>query len=237
MKKAFLNIVTIICIIAIIISGYKILTTISNYKKADNIYSNIRETKEDVNDDNLYKEMYSINSDYKCWINVEGTNIDYPVVQGKDNSFYLNHDFNKNYLPAGSIFMDYRNDFETNFNTIIYGHHMKNSTMFGQMEKFKNEDFFNKNKYINLTAENKTYTYEIFAIGVYPCDYGYNKINFTNKHDLNNFLHNIMNDAIFTRENISSDDQIITLSTCSYEYDDARIAIFARLMDIKKESE
>lgn len=103
MKKFFLNLLTIICIVIICISGYKIFTTLRDYKKADNVYSSIRDTKENAVDmTTSSKNLSSINSDYRFWINVGGTNIDYPVVQGSDNSFYLNHDFNKNYLPAGS---------------------------------------------------------------------------------------------------------------------------------------
>ena len=193
MKKFFLNLLTIICIVTICISSFKIYTTLRDYKKADNVYSELRDTKN--NSDNTTeatKDLSSINSDYQFWINVEGTNIDYPVVQGSDNDFYLNHDFNKNYLPAGSIFLDYRNDFETDYNTVIYGHHMRNSTMFGQMEKFKKEDFFEKNKTITLTSKDDIYEYEIFAIGVYDADFGYNTVNFNDEDDFNNFLDKIL---------------------------------------------
>lgn len=228
MKKFFLNLLTIICIVTICISGFKIYTTLRDYKKADNVYSELRDTKN--NSDNTTeatKDLSSINSDYQFWINVEGTNIDYPVVQGSDNDFYLNHDFNKNYLPAGSIFLDYRNDFETDYNTVIYGHHMRNSTMFGQMEKFKKEDFFEKNKTITLTSENAIYEYEIFAIGVYDADFGYNTVNFNDEDDFNNFLDKILSKSMYSRNIVNSSDKIITLSTCSYEYDNARTAIFA----------
>lgn len=228
MKKFFLNLLSLICIVVICISGYKIYTTLKDYKKADNVYSQLRDTKEDSKDmNNATKNLLSINSDYKFWINVEGTNIDYPVVQGSNNDFYLNHDFNKNYLPAGSIFLDYRNNFETDFNSVIYGHHMRNSTMFGQMEKFKNKDFFENNKLITLKTNNNTYEYEIFAIGVYNADFGYNNVNFTDEKDFNNFLNKILDKSMYSRNIVSSKDQIITLSTCSYEYDNARIAIFA----------
>lgn len=231
MKKIFLNIVTVICIIVIAISSYKIYTTLSGYKKANNVYTSIRESKDESDDKNLFNKMSAINDDYKCWISVSGTNIDYPIVQGNDNSFYLTHDFNKNYLAAGSIFMDYRNNFNNDKNTVIYGHHMRNATMFGQMEKFKDEDFFNQNKYITLNTEYGTFKYEIFAIGVYPADFGYTEISFADDNDFYSFLQKIMKDALFTRDNISSNDQIITLSTCSYEYDDARTAIFAKKVE------
>ena len=228
MKKFFLNLLTIICIVTICISSFKIYTTLRDYKKADNIYSELRGTKDSAdNTTEATKDLSSINSDYKFWINVEGTNIDYPVVQGSDNDFYLNHDFNKNYLPAGSIFLDYRNDFETDYNTVIYGHHMRNSTMFGQMEKFKKEDFFEKNKTITLTSKDDIYEYEIFAIGVYDADFGYNTVNFNDEDDFNNFLDKILSKSMYSRNIVNSSDKIITLSTCSYEYDNARTAIFA----------
>ena len=228
MKRFFLNLITLICIIVICVSGFKIFTTLRDYKKADNVYSEIRETKEDSKDSNeVTKNLADINPDYKFWINVKGTNIDYPVVQGDDNDFYLNHDFNKNYLPAGSIFLDYRSDFKVDFNSVIYGHHMRNSTMFGQLEKFKNKDFFEKNKRITLTTQDITYEYEIFAIGVYDADFGYNKVNFNDEEDFNKFLNKIIDKSIYHRNIVTSSDQIITLSTCSYEYENARTALFA----------
>ena len=228
MKKFFLNLLTIICIVVICISGYKIFTTLRDYKKADNVYSSIRDTKENAVDmTTSSKNLSSINSDYRFWINVEGTNIDYPVVQGSDNSFYLNHDFNKNYLPAGSIFLDYRNDFEIDSNSVIYGHHMRNSTMFGQMEKFKDKNFFDNNKTITITTKDTTYEYEIFAIGVYDANFGYNDVSFENEEDFNNFLNKVTSKAMYIRNIVSPKDQIITLSTCSYEYKNARTALFA----------
>lgn len=228
MKRFFLNFLSLICIIVIVISGYNIFTTLKDYKKADNVYSQIRDTKENSkNEEEVAKDLSAINSDYKFWINVEGTNIDYPVVQGDDNKFYLNHDFYKNYLPAGSIFLDYRNDFETDYNSVIYGHHMRNSTMFGQMEKFKDKDFFDSNKVINIKTNDNTYQYEIFAIGVYDSDFGYNDVDFSNEEDFNNFLNKILSKSMYSRDIVTSKNQIITLSTCSYEYDDARTVIFA----------
>lgn len=228
MKKFFLNLLTIICILGMCVSGYKIYTTLKDYKKADNVYSEIRNEKENSEDMvNVAQNLSSINPDYKFWINVEGTNIDYPVVQGIDNDFYLNRDFNKNYLPAGSIFLDYRNNFKKDSNSVIYGHHMRNSTMFGQMEKFKNKEFFENNKTITIKTDNSTYNYEIFAIGIFDADFGYNTVSFNSKNDFNIFLNRILDNSMYKRNIVNSDSQIITLSTCSYEYNNARTAIFA----------
>ncbi len=235
MKKLITNLLTLVCIIAICISGYKIFSTLSDYKKANDVYSEIRDMKENLdtpqnNEDsegNKPKDLSSINSDYEFWINVEGTNIDYPVVKGHDNKFYLNHDFNKNYLPAGSIFLDYRNEFESDLNSVIYGHHMRNSTMFGQLEKFKDKDFFNKHKTITIQSKDKTYEYEIFAIGIYSANFGYNKVDFNGKKDFDNYINRILDNSLYFEDIVNSDSQILTLSTCSYEYDNARTALFA----------
>ncbi|WP_297132950.1 class B sortase [Terrisporobacter sp.] len=223
MKKFFNNLITFVCLITIAISGYKIFAKLSEYKKADNIYTEIRETKENSN-----KSLSSINDDYIFWINVDGTNIDYPVVQGEDNDFYLNRGFNKEHLSSGSIFLDYRNNFEADLNSVIYGHHMRNGTMFGELMKFKKEEFFENNKDITITTKNKTYDYEIFAVGVFEADFGYNHTSFSDENEFKSFLDKIMKNSIYTRDIVSSDDKIITLSTCSYEYDDARTAIFAK---------
>ena len=80
-----------------------------------------------------------------------------------------------------------------------------------------------------ITTENEVYEYEIFAIGVYDADFGYNKVSFTDKNDFNNFLNKILTKSMYSRNIVSENDKIITLSTCSYEYDNARIAIFAVL--------
>ncbi|MBC6696056.1 class B sortase [Terrisporobacter mayombei] len=223
MKKFFNNLITFVCLITMAISGYKIFTKLSEYKKADNIYTEIRETKENSN-----KNLSSINDDYMFWINVKGTNIDYPVVQGEDNDFYLNHGFNKEYLSSGSIFLDYRNNFNDDFNSVIYGHHMRNRTMFGELMKFKEEEFFKNNKDITITSKDGTYDYEIFAVGVFDADFSYNDVSFSDENEFSNFLNKIMSNSTYKRDIVDSSDKIITLSTCSYEYEDARTAVFAK---------
>ena len=223
MKKFFNNLITFVCLITMAISGYKIFTKLSEYKKADNIYTEIRETKENSN-----KNLSSINDDYMFWINVKGTNIDYPVVQGEDNDFYLNHGFNKEYLSSGSIFLDYRNNFNDDFNSVIYGHHMRNRTMFGELMKFKEEEFFKNNKDITITSKDGTYDYEIFAVGVFDAEFSYNDVSFSDENEFSNFLNKIMSNSTYKRDIVDSSDKIITLSTCSYEYEDARTAVFAK---------
>ena len=118
MKK----IINVVLILAIIFSLYKVITKAVDYKESKNTYEKIQEVKNNSN--NFSEELIKINEDYKMWIEIPNTNIDYPVVQGKDNDFYLNHDFNKKESSSGAIFMDYKNNIykDKNKNIIIYGH-------------------------------------------------------------------------------------------------------------------
>lgn len=218
-----------------IFSSYNIYLKLSEYKKADNVYEDIREititTKE-----NKYDELYSINPDYRFWLKVDNTNIDYPVVQGSDNDYYLNHDFNKNYLSSGSIFMDYRNNFEENKTVTLYGHHMRNKTMFGELTKFKDEDFFNENNLIRVEDKDNTYIYEVFS--VYVADLNnkdYLKVTFENEKDKSDYINYIKNRSLYKKAiDVNPSDDIISLYTCSYEFDNARTIVHGKLISTEK---
>ena len=142
MKK----IINLILILILIFSSYKIVSKISEYKKADNIYNELQSEKDSLSSSNNIIDLTHINEDYIGWIEIPNTNINYPVLQSEDNNYYLKRDIYKNYLASGSIFLDYRNNDFSDENTVIYGHYMRNNTMFGQLKKFKEEKFFNKNK-------------------------------------------------------------------------------------------
>ena len=230
MRKFIKFLTNLILISILIFSGYKIYTKLSEYKKADNVYTELREKSQENNKD---EKLSSINSDYRFWLKVNNTNIDYPVVQGKDNDYYLNHDFNKDYLASGSIFMDYRNDFENDKSIIIYGHHMRNKTMFGELANFKDESFFNENNKIEIEYKGKTYTYEIFSVYIADSSEDFLEINFNNDIEYENYINEIINKSLFkTKTNVTPSDKIITLYTCSYEFNGARTIVNAKLTSI-----
>ncbi len=129
-------------ILIFLISLFNITISIKKYSDGRKVYNDIRYTKEKENID-----LKEINPDYMGWINIENTPIDYPVVKGKDNEFYLTRDFNKKYLALGSIFMDYRNKGFEDKNVVIYGHHMRDKSMFGSLKKFKDIEYL---KIINI---------------------------------------------------------------------------------------
>ncbi|MGG7161213.1 class B sortase [Clostridium baratii] len=224
MKK----VINVVLILAIIFSLYKVISKVVDYKESKNTYEKVREVKNNSN--NFSEELIKINEDYKMWLEVPNTNIDYPVVQGEDNDFYLNHDFDKKKSSSGAIFIDYKNNIDKDKNIIIYGHNMKNKSMFQNLMKFKDEEFWKENNKIILTIDGKRYEYEIFSSYISNAKDIDLKTNFENDDEYLKYIDDIKKRSIFHRDmNIKSNDRIITLSTCSYEKDDARMIIHGRL--------
>lgn len=226
MKK----VINVVLILAIIFSLYKVISKVVDYKESKNTYEKVREVKNNSN--NFSEELTKINEDYKMWLEVPNTNIEYPVVQGEDNDFYLNHDFNKKKSSSGAIFIDYKNNIDKDKNIIIYGHNMKNKSMFQNLMKFKDEEFWKENNEIILTIDGKRYEYEVFSYYI-SNDKDINlKTNFENDDEYLKYIECIKKKSIFHRDSdIESNARIITLSTCSYEKDDARMIIHGRLKE------
>ncbi|RDY27460.1 SrtB family sortase [Romboutsia weinsteinii] len=226
MKSVIRWIVNIVLIAIIIYCGYNIYLKLTDYKEADKTYTKIQEIKNTGKED-----LSTLNPDFRAWIKVDNTNIDYPVVQGKDNNYYLNKDFYSNKLGSGSIFMDYRNDYKNDRNLIIYGHNMKNKTMFAQLEKFKDENFWKENNKIRLVENDKEYIYEVFSAYFVNPDFDYLRNEFNSDEEYKNYLQAIKSKSLFSSDlPVSTDDKIITLSTCSYEFNDARTVIHGKLI-------
>lgn len=240
--KSFIrNIITICLIIVICICGYKIYSKLYEYKKADNIYNDLRKEKNYTNKNSSNKtnknkensiDFSHINKDFVCWINIKNTNIDYPVVQGDDNSYYLHRDIYENYLYAGTTFLDYRNNYNDSKNLIVYGHNMKNTTMFSELEKFKKEDFFNSNPTITLTNKNGERHFKAFAVLLVDKNYDYRVPDFKNDEEYNKFLNKICDESMFkVKDKPTSSDKIMTLTTCSYEFKNARTVVICKEID------
>ncbi|WP_338595464.1 class B sortase [Clostridium baratii] len=227
MKK----VINIVLTVLILFSLYKVATKIVAYRESKNTYEKIQELKNKSN--KFSEELVKINEDYKMWIEVPNTNIDYPVVQGKDNDFYLNHDFNKKESSSGAIFIDYKNNIEKDKNIIIYGHNMRNKSMFQNLMKFKDKAFWKENSKIILTIGGKRYLYKIFSSYISNAKDLDLKINFKSEDEYLKYIDSIKKKSIFHRDiDIKSNYRIITLSTCSYEEDNNRMIIHGILEKI-----
>ena len=176
-KKAILNLVIYIMLLSILLySGIKIYKWYKDKTNNNKIAEQIRDTVivEEKNEDENKKE-YKIdfnklkdqNNETVAWIKVNNTNIEYPVVKESNNSFYLNHSFDKSNNSAGWIFADYRNKFDnTDKNIVIYGHNMKDNSMFGSLKNILNSDWYDNEENTNITlyTENEKCIYKVFSI-------------------------------------------------------------------------
>ena len=180
-----------------------------------------------------YNKLYSINQDIKGWITVPNTSVNYPIVQGTDNSYYLHHNFNKEANDGGAIFIacENKNPFEDQ-NTVIHGHHMKDGSMFATLNEFKDIDFFKANKYIYISTKDRVRKYEIFSMYVEKASVNPYEISFSSDEEYLKYLKSLSGKSIYGTEigDFSADDKILTLSTCTYEVNDGRLLIHAKLI-------
>lgn len=231
MKRMINNTLLIICIFIFCISTWKLYGYYRSYKKAKDTYSKI--AKENVkiskNERKIdFKKLKSQNQDIAGWIYIRGTTIDYPIVQGKDNEEYLHQDFNKKKSSSGTIFLDNncKKDF-TSDNNIIYGHHMKNGTMFAQLLKFREKSFLKKHNEIMIFTPDRTIHLKVISAYAQKAQ---NKIpvTFANDKQKKAYIKKIesMSEQTIKTSRIN-DSHIYTFVTCSYEGEDNRIYVHA----------
>ncbi len=158
-----------------------------------------------------WEELKQINSDIIAWIKIDNTNIDYPILKDK-NSFYLTHSYNKKYNQNGSIFTIDENPFVKE-ETIIYGHNMKNKSMFSDLGKYLNEDFFYANNVIKIYTPNGDYEGKIFSAYSISIDDENNNIKSLN---FNEKIEYYKKSSKYNVNNVDNINKIIKLSTCSY---------------------
>lgn len=252
-------VITILAVIVFLGAGYQLYNIFSEYKKGEDLYSDLTDSftrvdvaneeeqdeGEDYTDGNImpynkvevdFEGLKKTNSDVVAWIQFEHVDISYPVVQGKDNSYYLNHTVTKTENKAGSIFMDYKNNSDfSDMNTLIYGHNMKNGTMFGLMGRYKNSEFYLGRDCFWIYTPKADYRYKIFACyepkaddeNVYsfwtgPCE------------EYGQYLINAKNAAKYPIENteLNQENKIVTLSTCTSRGSDYRFVVQGKLIEV-----
>lgn len=238
MKKRITNILLVVFSFLFV---QEIYYEIKNFKSAYELYNeievmnplnsvNLKSNENKSKADILYNNLKEINEDYKFWINIENTDVNYPVVQTIDNDFYLKNNFRKTKHKYGAIFIDAHSNFYEDFNTIIYGHNMRNRKMFTDITKYKNIDFFNQNNKIYIIDKNFKYVFEVVSVytirGVDDPNYLYN-INKPYCQKLG--LIDLENRSLFNFKKFNDTKKIITLITCSYEEKDTRTVIHAKL--------
>ena len=198
---------------------------------------------ETINRDNLvilpeYAELTIKNPDTAGWISIPGTDINYPVVQREDdNDYYLNHSFEGEADSNGTLFVDYRCDIvNEHSNTIIYGHNMNSGLMFGNLDKYLDQDYFNTHRTVNFNTIYEHRTYEIVAVCLSRVEHQdensyryYNFIQAENQAEWDAFVANVNKLSIFSKDvELVETDKVLTLSTCNNYTEDGRLFIVAK---------
>lgn len=229
-KKRILNIaIYLILFLILICSGFKLYFWYKDKKNNDETTEQLKNNVklEKIKKDNSNNEKYIVdfkklkseNSDVVAYIKVNNTNIEYQIVKTSNNNFYLNHSFDKSKNSRGWIFADYKNKFDnTDKNIVIYGHNMRDESMFGSLKNILNEEWYNnaENKNITFLTEKGNYIYKVFSIYKIESEDYYIKTNFKNDEDYEKFLNTIKNRSIKNFDiNLNINDKIITLSTCA----------------------
>ena len=176
-----------------------------------------------------FNELKSANSDIYAWINVPGTNVNYPILQHEsEQSYYLTHNVNKKSSKYGAIYTQSafnKADF-SDYNTLIYGHNMRNGTMFGTLKKFRDKKFFEKNQYIEIYMPGRILKYRIFGALVFDDRHIMMSFDFNDLADRQLYLDTIYALSRRTTSHfrdditVGLDDKIITLSTCTSNDDE-----------------
>lgn len=228
---------TVILVVALAVfcfSGYQLYKIFGGYFKGQKEYDKIRDLAVDEKDkDNFrvnFDELLAINPDTVGWLRFypEPAQINYPLVQTDNNDLYLSKTFSANENTVGAIFLNYINhpDFNDK-NTIIYGHRMKDNSMFHELEKYQEKSFWEENQYFYIyTPDGREITYHIYSAGIVKDVSDSYKTEFNSTDEFNDFIETTrIGSAYDTGVQVNVHDLVVTLSTCTKESDDNRMVV------------
>lgn len=232
------NIILVIAIVVFAVSAYKLYGIFSEYNKGDKEYQKIQdlvintEKKDDTKEEAFsvdFEKLLEMNSDVVGWIRFdEPSEINYPVVQGRDNEEYLKRTFEANTNKLGTLFVDVNNpgDFSGR-NTFIYGHNMKNGSMFAQLLKYKDDSFYKQHPYFYIyTPDGKVRTYEIFSAGVVKDTSDSYIMDYADDAAFQTYIDYIKQQSAYpTSAEVTTASKIVSLSTCTNVRDDERFLV------------
>lgn len=214
-----------------------------NTDNSDTLENNSEESQiEDFSDSNNindlnvdFDSLTERNSETVAWVKINNTNINYPIVQSYDNSYYLTRNFNKEKNSAGWIFADYRNNFEVlDKNTIVYGHNRRNGTMFSNLNYYLDSKWYKNenNKYFNFITKNQNFIAEIFSVYKVSSNNVSLTNEFTSDEELQQNIDAWKNASIYDfKTDVTVEDNLLTLYTCDNN-NAYRIIIVSKLIPI-----
>ena len=254
-KKIFVPILTLTLTGILVFSGYQIYKIISEYESGERTYDDLEiyvstpsitstpqnSSESEEKTENAWPEvdfegLAAINPDIVGWIYSEGTPINYPIVHGTDNSYYLKHLYTGEYNGAGSIFLDSRNSSDfSDRHIVVYGHHIQNNSMFSSLTGYKQQEYYEAHPILYLMTPEDNYEIEVLAGYVASVKDDAWQITFDSEESFQAWIGKAIEKSTFS-SNITPavTDHIITLSTCSYEFDNARYVLVGILSGYAK---
>lgn len=241
--RVILRLLILLCVACIVWSAATLIANSREYARGDAAYEQVRTMLQksglsggqDISPTGAgidFEALRKVNPDVVGWLLAEGSIIDYPVVRGTDNDYYLTHLFNRQKNKLGALFVDHRNsgDFSDK-NTIIYGHNMKDGSMFSSLTQYKAQSYYDNLPTMRLSTPEQEYTIALFAGIVADGSSDFVRFEFKDDADFLAYIGTVKNSSTFkSAVEVAADDHIVTLYTCSYEADNARYALFGKLL-------
>lgn len=237
----FLTIVVLFSLGTMGYSGLQLYTADLDSSESRKIYESLDVVKEETSFGLVYDfdELAKINPDVVAWIKLDDSTINYPVVHGNDNQYYLEHLFDGTVNHHGTVFVDTYNspDF-TDQNTAMYAHHMNDGTMFADLEKYKDPDWARTHSVIHLYTRDGEYEIHPFSGFKFSGTQQQIQLSFNEAQTFESYIEELKNKSQISLDtDVKPGDQIVTLSTCTYgsnwQYNNERFAIFGKLKKIK----
>lgn len=206
------------------------------FEQLENILTEDKEEqkKEQQEESISLQKLYELNKDFVGWLEIENTNISYPVMQTASNrkDYYLRKNFYKQYSQFGTPYIAEYCNIKTSDNIIIYGHHIKNNQMFGELEKYKKKEFYNNHKVISFNTIYENADYEIISVFKTVAYTGfeyYKFVNSSSKEEFDTFIKKCKELSFYEiKETAEYGDKLITLSTCEYSNKNGRLVVVAK---------
>jgi sortase B len=252
MKKWTARIMMLVCVAVFLFSSYNLLDIFQSYREAENLYEDTadeymtvaapdekEELKAPIEVD--FTDILKINQDVIGWIYMEDTVVNYPVLQGENNLYYLDKTYYKKYLASGSIYLDSDNERDfSDAHCIIYGHNMKNHTMFGDLSDFRDEEYLKNHPYVDLILVDGTWLrYEIFSLYRAHVDDGTYRLPLNIEKNFKPFMELVNEKNMFADADslnlpaVKTGDKVLTLSTCTEDSADLeRFVVHALLVSV-----
>lgn len=178
-----------------------------------------------------FAALQAINADICAWLALDNTRLSYPVLRGSDNSYYLNHLYNGRENKAGSLFVDYRNSAGfIDRNTVIYGHNMRDRSMFWPLSQYKSQSYYDQHPQMRLLTPEGDYTLQLFAGCLVDAQSSAWQREFVDDRAFLDWLEQMRaNSSFVSAVEVNAEDRVVALSTCVYDFPDARYVLFGKL--------